>query len=266
MAEAAPRDVLCAAPIELEAGMSDIVIGHTTIDDLDKDECQQLAQLLNNHFSQDGWEFVFSDTKKGATRWYLLLPDNSRPDHTVPLQDALGASLRTLVEGVEDIQWSRQLNELQMLLFGSQTNQQRESNRQRSISSFWLWDVDVNSNQSTAHAVDFIAGGGYEGQVIANAYDLRWFESLSTNTKERNQVNKGSGIYIYNDLIVPATRNDLEGWQEKLSIFEGLLADLLDNSDINTTLHSCNGYTWSVGKKSIWDFLSKRKKTLLDFI
>ncbi|MEE9350621.1 MAG: hypothetical protein V3U78_00045 [Thiotrichaceae bacterium] len=267
--ETSPKDVLCAAPIELEAGMSDIVVGHSVIDDLDRNECQQLAQLLNNHFSQDGWEFVFTETKvseknEGAIRWYLLLPEKTRPNNTVPLYDALGASLRTLVEGTEDVQWSRQLNELQMLLFSSSTNQQRESSRKRSISSFWLWDVDVDSKKSsTVGTVDFIAGGGYEGQVIANAYGLEWSKLLSMNTKQQNQ---GSGLYIYDDLIIPASRNDLEGWQDNLSGLEVFLADLLDNSAISTTLHSCNGYSWNLKNKNVWSFLSKRKKTLLDFI
>ncbi|MEE9303402.1 MAG: hypothetical protein V3U84_06415 [Thiotrichaceae bacterium] len=276
--KAETMDVLCAAPIELEAGMSDIVIGHQVIDDLTVEEQQQLLTLLNKHFSQDGWEFVVSNKGNNRDndgvnkpRWLLLLPKNTKPANMIPIHDALGASLRSLVEGVEDVQWSRQLNELQMLLYGSFTNQQRENNRQRTVSSFWLWDVIVEHEKTIYHkkapasSVKFIAGGGYEGQVIANAYNLEWSEIPHTSHKPEE-----SGIYIYDDLLGFAGRNDLDGWQDKLSELESFLVDLLDNGSTSTIIYSGNnsgdGFSWSSQKKTFLGFLRKPKKTLLDFL
>ncbi len=268
-------DVLCAAPIELEAGMSDIVIGQHAIDDLSVEEQQQLVTLLNQHFSQDGWEFVVSNkgsNKNRQPRWFLLLPKNTKPTRTIPIQDALGASLRTLVEGVEDVQWSRQLNELQMLLYGSSTNQQRENNRQRTVSSFWLWDVIIDqknsSTTSPVSSVNFVAGGGYEGQVIAKAYGLDWSEAVSASNSTLNSPQQ-SGIYMYDELLEPAARNDLDEWQERLSELERFLVPLLDNDSMNTIIYSCDGFYWSSEDNKVNSFLSflrRRKKTLLDFV
>ncbi len=255
------KDVLCAMPIELEAGMSDIVIGQDPVDDLTADEQRQFLQLLNGHFNQDGWEFVVSD--KG--NWFLLLPKNTKPNETIPIQDALGASLRGLVEGNEDIQWSQQLNELQMLLFSSQTNQQREQNRQRTISSFWLWDVNITpvsiSNTSKSH-LEFMVGGGYEGQVIANTYHIDWNADIAYEGSQKT----GSGVYIYNDLQLLASRNDLEGWQQKLSEIEQSLVALLDNDAMHTIIYGGRALSWSSLDKNKWRFFSRRKKTLLELI
>ena len=249
------QTILCADPIVLEAGMSDIAVGEHLIDDLTREENQQLAKELNQHFSQDGWQFVVSE----LGHWYLLLPEDQRPNDTIPVEQALGQSLRNLIEGMEDVQWSRQINELQMLLYGSQVNQSRESKGLCLVSSFWMWDVNALPNKTNLDAT-FIKGGDYQGEVIANQYGLDY----SSFDGDVNQ--QASGIYLYTGLIEPARFNNVEGWQQQLTELEKFVEDLLKNTSAIITINSCNGYSWRMGKKSFWNIFSKRKQSLMNFL
>ena len=247
--------ILCADPIELEAGMNDIAVGHRLVDDLTNKENQLLAKELNQHFSQDGWQFIVSD----AGRWYLLLPEDQKPNDTIPVEQVLGQSLRNLIEGMEDVRWSRQINELQMLLYGSQVNQSRENQRLRSISSFWMWDVNAIPNKLSIDAT-FIKGGGYQGEAIAKQYGLDYMDFDGVVNK---QV---SGVYLYTGLIEPARYNNVEVWQQQLTQLEEFVENLHRNSSSSLTIDSCSGYTWCMEKKPFWKLFSKRKKSLLDFV
>ncbi len=257
-----PGAVLCADPIELEAGMSDIMIGTTVIDDLTPREQQQLQSLLNQHFSQDGWYFRVS----GQGRWFLLLPQQHKPEQTFSIELALGKSLRDLVEGTEAVQWSKQLNELQMLLYSSVTNQQREQQRQRQISSFWLWDIVTPAYApcSTAGDLKFIAGGGYEGQVMAHHAQVDWMDFFD-EAPDKDLT----GIYIYRDLVIAARENNLAMWQEKLQQLEAFLPVLFKHSHRRVVLHTGDGVFWQQGQ-SLWGRLTggrwRLKKTLLDYL
>ncbi len=247
--------ILCADPIVLEAGMSDIVVGERLIDDLTREESQQLAKELNQHFSQDGWQFVVSD----LGHWYVLLPEEQRPNETIPVEQVLGQSLRNLIEGMEDVQWSRQINELQMLLYGSQVNQSRESQRLCPVSSFWMWDVNAAPHKTNLDAT-FIKGGDYQGQVIANQYGLD-YASFDGAVNQR-----ASGVYLYTGLIEPARFNNVKLWQQQLTELEKFVEDLVQNTSAIITIDSCNGYSWCMGKKSFWNVFNKRKKSLLDVL
>lgn len=248
--------VLCATPIQLEAGLNDIAIGSDIIDDLDTDEISTLLTELNQHFSQDGWEFVHSENG----RWYLLLPETHLPEVTIPLDQALGASLRGLVEGNQELQWNRQLNEMQMLLYGSRVNQQREHERKAVINSFWLWDVDIKDNLFGEAGFDYMVGGGYQGQVLAKKYGVSWTEFIDYDYLE------GRGLLIFDELKDLASLNELESWQEQLTELEPILLELFNTGSNDTTLYSSHGLSWSSQKSGIWNKLFQRKKSLLDLI
>lgn len=250
--------VLCASPVELEAGMSDILVNPCVIDDLTADENSQLLEVLNAHFSQDGWQFVVS----AAGRWYLILPEAHKPRQTLPLHQALGSSLRDMQESIVSVQWSKQLNELQMLLHSSTVNQRRETQRQRPVSSFWLWDITSSSTPATQYLPGSIAGGGFDGQSLAQWAGVKWSPLQEADTD--------TGMIIYTDLASVAKQNNLALWQDKLNEFEQFLAPFLENNRINTIIHSCNGVSWEP-RKGLPGMLYKRmpflqKHSLLDFL
>lgn len=262
--KSADAEVLCAHPVALDAGMNDISIGHVIINDLDGEQSEKLLDELNQHFSQDGWQFVLSE----PGHWFLLLPKEQKPEKTLPVQQVLGQSLRSVTDDISTAsdenkaRWNRQLTELQMLLYNSQTNQRRESQRQPMVSSFWLWDMDEPS-MDRCHKADFspefIVGGGYEGQVMAHYYGLDW-------TDFDDQPHQGSGIYLFTDLVESARLNHLDLWQEKLTLFESYLTKQLDNRLIHSIINSCAGYTWQSGPRKIWDIFARRPKKLTDFL
>lgn len=252
--EPGEKAVLRAAPVELEAGLNDIAIGHETINDLDETEQAGLLAELNRHFSQDGWEFVCSE----AGRWYLLLPPNDAPEHTEPLESALGSSLRQLVEGKHQLDWSRQLNEMQMLLYGSAVNQQREAQRKRVINSFWLWNTQAAMANDGQQTLKFIAGGGFEAQALAKALGIEWLPL--------GQHGAGQGLHIFDQLQQPAQINDPEAWQIAFDTLETVLLDLIEMSGQEITLTGTHGASWIQARPRFWKRLLPAKKSLLDLL
>lgn len=249
--------VLCASPISMTAGMSDIMIGDFVINDINMEQQQHLCQELNKHFSQDGWEFKVSD----LGTWFLLLDKTQKPQHTVAINDALGASLRDLMEGKIEVSWGKQLNELQMLLFSSPVNQQRELAQQELIQSFWLWDF---KNKALTKAprinANFIHNGGKQAKQLAQHLNIAYQE-------DDDKLPDSSGIIIFDDLIEAAQYNDIDSWQQHLSRIEQEIIALIENKEFNTILYTDTGHSWNLGKSR---FLSKlgfnQAKQLIDLI
>ena len=261
------QSVLLAHPIGLEAGMSDIMVSGEVISDLSAEEKAQLTDQLNKHFAQDGWTFRISP----QGHWYLQLPAKDKPTHTIPLQQALGNSLRALQEGTEAVSWSKQLNELQMLLYSSPVNQAREAQRKMPVSSFWLWDIDVPQKAGeTSPKIQYIAGGGYDGKVMAQASSLPW---ITLRDFSRHADSTASAILLYPELVSAGNTNNLARWQEQLNELEQWLRPLLENKNRKILIHTCNGVTWQLSGRWAGNWLGRltrglftlRKKSLLDF-
>jgi len=251
------RAVLCAAPISMTAGMSDIMVGDFVIEDIDSEQQQRLLQELNSHFSQDGW--VFKVSPLGT--WFLLLDKAQKPLNTVALNDALGASLRDLMEGKIEVSWGKQLNELQMLLFNSPVNQQRELAHKAPVQSFWLWDFESKmlTKAPRLHA-DFIHNGGKLAKQLAQHANLTFQE-------DTKNIPDQSGIIIFDDLIKAAQINDVESWQQHLSRIEKEIMPLIESKNFNVILYTDTGHSWNLSKPHFWSKLGfKREKQLIDLI
>ena len=54
--------LICADPVFLEVGMNDVTLTDK-ITDLTDDEAKELLEILNNHFAQDGLQFVFGSNQ-----------------------------------------------------------------------------------------------------------------------------------------------------------------------------------------------------------
>ncbi|MCK5725688.1 MAG: hypothetical protein KAH22_02540 [Thiotrichaceae bacterium] len=249
--------ILCASPISMTAGMSDIVIGDFVIEDISSEQQQALCKELNRHFSQDGWEFKVST----MGTWFLLLNQKDKPKKTIPINNALGASLRDLMEGKIEIAWGKQLNELQMLLYNSPTNQQRELARQEQVQSFWLWDrKDKSLSQPLKINAQCIQGGGEQGQRLAQHFSLDYYE-------HHNGIPHTSSIIIHDELINASQLNDMTAWQQGLSQIEDKIIPLIENKEIHTIIYTDSGHSWDLGKTPFWSrFKLKSAKQLIELI
>ena len=64
-------NLVCADPIHLEVGMNDVTLTNK-ITNLTDDEAKELIEILNNHFTDDGFQFIFGSNQC----WYISFEDH----------------------------------------------------------------------------------------------------------------------------------------------------------------------------------------------
>ena len=98
-------------------------------------EARDLVVTLNNHFAQDGLQFIAPH----PARWYLALPADPQM-RTHSLARVIGASLHDYLPfGENGKRWQGILNEAQMLLHEHPVNNAREARGELPINSVWFW-------------------------------------------------------------------------------------------------------------------------------
>jgi hypothetical protein len=129
-------DTYClrADPVHLQADTHGLVVFDARSAGISADESRALAAALVDHLALDGWELRYGD----SCRWYLL---GDPQDLTAPaICQVRGLHTRaSVLEGGHSIEWTRRLNELQMLMATHPVNIQRQSDRRKTINSLWLW-------------------------------------------------------------------------------------------------------------------------------
>ncbi len=104
---------------------------------LSQQEADQFVQELNTFYQQDGLEFIAA----APHRWYLRLAQ--RPALvTTALDDVIGQDIyEYMPEGEDELYWRRLANEIQMVLYQSPLNEQREAAQKMPVNGLWFWGV-----------------------------------------------------------------------------------------------------------------------------
>jgi hypothetical protein len=125
---------LRADPVHLHTDTHGLVVFDCHSAGISASESRALAEGLADHLSLDGWTLRYAD----KCHWYLLgeKQDLSGPPICQVRGLHIGASV---LKGGDARQWTRRLNELQMLLATHAVNRQRQSDRRKPINSLWLW-------------------------------------------------------------------------------------------------------------------------------
>ena len=126
---------LRADPVNLQPDRDTAILaGHDELA-LSQDEADKLVMQINEHFTDEPWLlFTFS-----PHRWYLRL-ENPIDFKTTPLVKALGQNINEFSPSGGDADyWFKTINELQMLIHGSNVNFERESRNMWTANSVWLW-------------------------------------------------------------------------------------------------------------------------------
>ncbi len=126
---------LRADPVHLRADLSKLILFDASTFTLSEQEAQHLAAELTGLLKGIGGEL----TAPVPTRWYLRL--SQRPDiRTRSLSTVAGRDVHDqLPEGEAGADWRRLLNEIQMTLHLSPTNQAREERAEPAVNSLWFW-------------------------------------------------------------------------------------------------------------------------------
>lgn len=263
-AKSPEKQVLLATPIHLQTGMTDVSIDGLPVMDISLKEADELLELINLHFNQDDIKFERSE----AGRWYVILKASDMPDKTFPVHDVLGNSLFPFLHHSKQLSWNRLLNELQMLLYSAPTNQNREVQSKREVSSFWLWGNEKSQQEfRPSTTAGSIIGGAFDGQAFAYSMDTPWYDLMPENIATKSIAT--NSVIIIDELLEPMLCNDIEKWQLALTEIEkNIIQPLIKhakNNQLELIIHTCNGQRW-INNKWYNRFLKKKKKSLLDYI
>ena len=175
---------LRADPVNLQPdGDTALMAGHEELA-LTQEEADQLVAKINEHFIDEPWAlYSFS-----PHRWYLRL-DKRANLATIPLAKVLGGDINQFNPTGDDADyWFKTINELQMLIHGSNVNFDRESKNMWTANSVWLW------------------GGGCLPEVNLNAY----YDKVVTNNIMYSGIGYHCGFDVLNldDSFVENIKNN----------------------------------------------------------
>lgn len=155
---------LRADPVNMQAdGDTALLVAHDELA-LTQDEANKLVEHINTHFTDEPWTlYTFA-----PHRWYLHL-EKSVNLITTPIAKVLDGDVNQfLVTGDDANYWWIIINELQMLLHGTNVNFERESRNIVTANSVWLWgggclpEKNLNSHYDNILTNNiFFSGLGY---------------------------------------------------------------------------------------------------------
>lgn len=259
------RTLLCADPVHLEVGMNDITLTDR-MTDLSNDEAKEIIDALNEHFNQDGLEFIFGT----AEQWYLSLPSNETVS-TTPVDEVLRKNIANYLPHSETRNWQIIQNETQMLLHSLAINSQREMQGLPTVNSLWFWGAGKPQKIEQQSVNAIYSSIKSKGEMLAKAAQCDCHEiTKETDFKGVIKALKGNNIFILDTLRQAATFDDVELYQRELSeLDEKIIKPLLaswSSGEIKLKVDGCDGSVLGPFKAPAWKFWAKKPKPLLDVV
>ena len=229
---------------------------------LTQDEADKLVEQINTHFADEPWQlYTFA-----PHRWYLRL-DKTPNLKTTPLPKVLGEDINTFMPTGDDADyWFKIMNELQMLIHGSNVNFERDSRNMWVANSVWLWgggcfpDVNLNSYYDKIITDDLIyAGIGYHCGFDVIPLN----NTLDTDVMFCEKIKNNNNIVVLDILSEQVQRRDLYTFVQTLNKLEKdyLIPcnDLLVKGSIRELKVITDAGTWRVTKKQLGRWWKRTK-------
>lgn len=269
-----PQMLICADPVHCEAGINDITLTHV-IDDLTREEAEEIISQLNQHFDQDGLEFLLDDEQ----HWYLALAplqplQQLEPFKSTELEHVMRKNIFPFLPQSKVRNWKVIQNEVQMLLHLSSINQSREIAGLPTVNSLWFWGGGQGfaaNDSSINDSVSVVFGNGDKAKLIAKAgqCDYKPLPNQGNAIVETitQQTKQGDALVILDQLSKPALSDDLQTWQQQLSHIEQQFIEPLMQASkqgkITLQIDSCDGQRITPLKIPAWKKLFKKPQSLL---
>ena len=259
---------LCADPVHLKAGASEIILDVDPLSDLTEDESVKFIELLNAHFSEEGVQFV----EGSYNRWYLLL-DKDDSIRTTPLQALRGKDISKDLPHSDQINLHQLQNEIQMLLHSADINFRRQQDGKLVVNSLWFWGGGCQTEARTR--VRTVIGGGFSGELAASIAQCRHLAEVAEPEQELSQLKAGGHhLLILNQLTPFALNDDLKGWQDQLNTLErewfSPMASLFNKGKIKLLVQSCDGKVYLPEKEKsldkLWNKFKGDKPSILELL
>jgi hypothetical protein len=274
--------LLCADPVHLVVGMSDITLTNK-ITDLTQVEAKEFINLLNTHFNQDGLTFILGSN----SQWYVSV-QAIETISTTPIEVVIRKNIADYPIQSDHRNWQVLQNEMQMLLHSAPLNQSREMAGLPTVNSLWLWGGGMP--QAVKHKASLVlSDNAISGMMLASAaqcdyqkynYQKCTFQEPSNeqgttakdidkNTSSDYDFSKlpeGKTIIINESLVEPAINDDLDAYQIELEKLDKYcikpLYALWKNNKINIQIDSCNGKLITPLVTPSWKFWKKTPSSL----
>lgn len=248
---------LRADPVHLRIEQNHILLADNQVFNISIKESKQLADTLNQHFTNRGLEFLLMN----HDRWYIKL--TKTPDmKTCELSHITGKNINDFLPSGEDSKfWHHIFNEIQMLLHEHPVNLARLARKELPINSVWFWGGGVmpESFQSPFFQV---WGDEFLSCALALASGTKHAKlPLNAETWQQSAA-PGDHLIVIDQLWRKAQYNDAYGWREAFKQLEqNWLSPLfiaLQKGSINKlTLTSTNENTtrhFTISRKNLWKF------------
>lgn len=245
---------LCADPVYVHPDRSEALLyAHEELD-IELEEAQQLAELINKHYQDDPWELHVASSH----RWYIKL-NRTYDICTHVLHHVKGKNIFNYLPSGNDARyWQQCMNEMQMLLHGSEINQQREQNNQLPINSLWLWGYGKSINKPTddkpLHWKNI-----YSDDMVINGLGILSGSKVDLSPDEFDDIEciHGDILVVIEQLRVAYQQKDILAWLDDLQYleqywFSPLLNRLKNSPDLKVTL--------LISKEEAYQFTTKQLK------
>lgn len=124
---------LFAYPVHLHARREQLILMSGEDFEVSEDEASDLIALIQEYYPQ--WRLE----RTSDAMWFIITGET--PDiETTALSTVLGQNINDhLPRGADAMAWLSTLNELQMILFESKTNRERDAAGRPPVNSLWFW-------------------------------------------------------------------------------------------------------------------------------
>ena len=255
---------LCADPVYIHPDRDQaLLFAHEELE-IDLEEAKQLAELINQHYHDDPWELHIGSTH----RWYIKL-HQPYDIETHVLHSVKGKNIFDyLPVGGDARYWQQCMNELQMLLHGSEINQKREERGLMPINSLWFWGHGQNINERHDD-VSLHWQKIYSDDAVLNGLGILSGSQIAALPDEIDDIKRidGDVLVVNQQLQIASQQHDIFDWLDELQYlekywFSPLIERVKQTPDLQVTLlvSDAEAYQFSARHlKRWWRFSNKNK-------
>ncbi len=244
--------IMCADPVNLQAGIDEIILNPEPVTDLSKTDIDMLFQALNQHFAQDNWEFIVSETGNGYLKYQF-----TEHIQTSTLQEVCGKSIFQYLPKSSNLNWHVLQNEIQMLLHINPLNQNRELAGRLPINSLWFWGAGKKHN--VQHSVEMIYSNESLAKITAVAANI---PQQTLDKLPKQLVSHKKQIIVLDQLYQPAVQDHYQTWQDTLQELEShyinFIANYCKRHKIQLFINDCEGNEFIIKTERSWKFWKKK--------
>ena len=207
--------VLCADPVSLQLGVSEISLVHGSALELTAEDIDELSQYLNPFLEQAQLQW-----RLGQNGYGIIQLDDFPMLSTTPLSSVSGEIFTTkLPQGQDQSKWHRLGNEIQMFLHDCAFNQRRVAEGKLPINTLWFWGAGRKRPEFDTDYNRIIADDEFS-KLLATYADNTVIAVPESFLALGGQIEDGHTLIVLDRLWSLSQKNDFLGWIRQLEAYD----------------------------------------------